>query len=51
MTGYCPVVANCHGTVTVPACGWLDVKGLRCSALTAQPSTFSGVYALRPLVP
>ena len=29
----------------------LDVEGLRCSALTAQRSTFCGVYALRPLVP
>jgi len=28
----------------------LDVEGLRCSALTAQRSTFCGVYALRPLV-
>ena len=35
------------------ACLWLqlDVEGLRCSALTAQRSTFCGVYALRPLVP
>jgi len=35
------------------ACLWLqlDVEGLRCSALTAQRSTFCGVYALCPLVP
>jgi len=35
------------------ACLWLqlDVEGLRCSAPTAQRSTFCGVYALRPLVP
>jgi len=45
-------------TVTVSrygdvACLWLqlDVEGPRCSALTAQRSTFYGVYALRPLVP
>ena len=35
----------------LPVATQLDVEGLRCSALTAQCSTFCGVYALRPLVP